>query len=112
MAIKNINKEPREGEHKSAAYRSKGDPAEYFVMVKLDGSEPEEVVTGEDGREYEKTDHIPIDVNAIPDCVRNDLAAATLEFIRDALKQPGVREMLDKRIAAKKASHKGNADKN
>lgn len=103
MAIKNINKEPSEGGYKSAAYKSKEGPAEYFLMVKLDGSEPEEVITGEDGREYEKTDHIPIDVNAIPDHVRNELAEATLEAFKVFLHQPGNREKLDKITASRKA---------
>ena len=42
---------------------------------------------------------ITIDTTAIPAHVREDLAAATLEFIREILRQPGGRERLD----AKKA---------
>lgn len=42
---------------------------------------------------------VVIDVNLIPEHTKEDLAAATLEFIRAILKQPDGREMLD----AKKA---------
>lgn len=44
---------------------------------------------------------IKIDVNSIPAHVRDDLAAATLEFIKEILNQPGGREMLN----AKSAEH-------
>lgn len=43
---------------------------------------------------------IKIDVNSIPAHVRDDLAAATLEFIKEILNQPGGREMLDEKTAA------------
>lgn len=92
-----------DGEHKSAAYKSKDEPTKYFVMVKLDGSELEEVVIGEDGREYEKTDHVPINVNQIPDHVRDDLAKATLEAFQKFIHQPGPRERLDAVTTIRKA---------
>ena len=37
-----------------------------------------------------------INVSEIPDCVREDLARATLEMVRNILAQPGGREMLDR----------------
>ena len=46
-----------------------------------------------------KKDTIKIDVSSIPDYVRDDLAAATLEFMKWILEQPSGREMLDVRIA-------------
>lgn len=71
-------------------------------MVELDGSEPEERFIGEDGREYEKTDHIPIDFDSVPQHVREELAKATLEMVWDILQQPGGREMLAAKTAARK----------
>lgn len=50
------------------------------------------------------TDSIKIDFSAIPDHVREELAAATLECVRSFLQQPGGREFLDARKAAKKAA--------
>ena len=44
-------------------------------------------------------DTIKIDVGLIPNYVRNDLAAATLEFMKRILEQPGGRETLDTKIA-------------
>lgn len=48
------------------------------------------------------TDNIKIDFSAIPDFVREDLAATTLDCVQAFLRQPGGKEMLDARIVAKK----------
>lgn len=55
--------------------------------------------------EYEivDSDSVRLDVSLIPEHVRDELAAATLEFVRNTLRQPGGREMLDARTAARKA---------
>lgn len=68
--------------------------------------------------EYEVADSVKLDVSLIPDHVRDELAAATLELVRSILRQPGGREMLDskrdeleafkKRMAAKQAAMKGD----
>lgn len=50
------------------------------------------------------TDTIKIDFAAIPDHVRDDLAEATLKSVRSFLRQPGGREFLDARKAAKRAA--------
>lgn len=47
---------------------------------------------------------VQINIAEIPVSVRNDLAAATLDFIHGILRQPGGREMLDARTAARKAA--------
>ena len=52
----------------------------------------------------ELTDSLHINVNEIPDYVRAELAAATLDLIRGILRQPGGRAALDERIKAKKAA--------
>ena len=44
-------------------------------------------------------DTIKIDVGLIPNYVRDDLTAATLEFMKRILEQPGGRETLDTKIA-------------
>lgn len=51
--------------------------------------------------EGELTTAIHVDVTAIPDYVRDDLAAATLAFVRGLLRLPGGRELLDAKIAAR-----------
>lgn len=43
----------------------------------------------------ELTDSIHINVDEIPDHVRDGLAAAVLDMVRNILAQPGGREMLD-----------------
>ena len=58
--------------------------------------------------EGEETCAIHIDTAAIPDGVRDNLAAATLDFIHGILRQPGGREALDARIAASKAASAAN----
>jgi hypothetical protein len=50
------------------------------------------------------TNTIKIDFAAIPDYVREELADATLESVRAFIRQPGGREFLDARKAAKKAA--------
>lgn len=71
--------------------------------------------------EYEVVDSVKLDVSLIPDHVRDEFAAAALEFVRNIIRQPGGREMLranaEKRkmreaaeaakIAAKSAALKG-----
>ncbi len=49
------------------------------------------------------TEAVHINVAEIPDHVRDDLAAATLDFVRGILRQPGGRAALDAKIKAKKA---------
>ena len=52
----------------------------------------------------ELTAAIHINVAEIPDHARDDLAAATLDFVRGILCQPGGRAALDAKINAKKAA--------
>jgi len=47
---------------------------------------------------------ITIDINLVPDYVWEDLAATTVECVREFLRQPGGREFLDAKIAAKEAA--------
>ena len=56
-------------------------------------------------------DQIHIDVNLIPEWTRDRLCAATLDFIKGILRQPGGKEMLDAETArrhAAQAAEKGN----
>ena len=48
----------------------------------------------------ELTTKIHINVDEIPDHVRDELAASTLELIRNILRQPGGRAALDAKIKA------------
>ena len=50
----------------------------------------------------ELTDSIHINVDEIPDHVRDELAAATLDFIRRLLSNPETREMLKARTEERK----------
>lgn len=51
-----------------------------------------------------KENHIQINTKLIPDFVRDDLAKATLEAVISFLQQPGGRDMLDARIAARRSN--------
>lgn len=64
---------------------------------------PEDIAP-EYGHESGLTNVIKIDFNAIPDHVQEELAAATLDSVKSFLRQPGGREFLDVRKAAKKAA--------
>ena len=98
--VKRQNKTQLAGnENRSSAYKSKADPLQPMMVMKMEGSEPNE----SGGIVYERADHIHIDFDAIPDCVRDDLAVATLNLLRGILRQPGGREMLDAETAARKA---------
>lgn len=50
---------------------------------------------------------IHINLDEIPDHVRDNLAAATLDFVRGVLRQPGGREALDAKIKAANSSSTG-----
>lgn len=52
----------------------------------------------------EQTAAVHINVAEIPDHTRDDLAAATLDFVRGILRQPGGRAALDAKIKTKKAA--------
>ena len=52
----------------------------------------------------ESVDRIHIDVSLIPDYKRDQLCAATLEFIKGILRQPAGREMLDAETARRHAA--------
>ncbi|MBR2943358.1 MAG: hypothetical protein IKB82_08170 [Clostridia bacterium] len=54
--------------------------------------------------EGELTEIITVDPTQIPAPVRDGLAAATLDMIYGILRQPGGREALDAKIAARKAA--------
>ena len=49
--------------------------------------------------EGDQTEDVHIDISAIPDHVRDDLAEATLDFIRSILQQPGGRERIERKKA-------------
>lgn len=50
------------------------------------------------------TGRIHIDTSKIPDAARDYLSASTMELILNILRQPGGREALDARTAARKAA--------
>lgn len=54
--------------------------------------------------EGEITDTITVDLDAIPGFIWDSLAAATMDLVRDILRQPGGRELLDAKTAARKAA--------
>lgn len=114
-------KYPPMNEWKSAPYKSKEEPYSYFVLVKPYASDLEDVVIGEDGREYVKTDRIPINLDEIPEYQRRELARATLEMVQRFYERPGAKEAFEKwkaerdarklmEIKAAKETVKSNAD--
>ena len=50
-----------------------------------------------------KESSIEFDPSLVPDHVREEISRATLDLIKSILQQPGGREMLDARTAARKA---------
>ncbi len=52
----------------------------------------------------ELTETVHINVAEIPDYTRDKIAAATLDFVRGILHQPGGRAALDAKIKARKAA--------
>lgn len=59
----------------------------------------------------ELTDSIHINVDEIPDYVRDDLAAATLDFIRRLLSNPETRKMLEAKTEERRKRLAGRLDK-
>lgn len=55
----------------------------------------------------ELTDSIHINVDEIPDHVRDELAASVLDMVRGILAQPGGREMLDAKSRERKGQKPG-----
>lgn len=88
----------KNGESNSAAYKSRTKPAQYIVVVKLDGSTQKAESIEHEGIIYDRTDHVEFDLDSVPDYVRDRLAAATLECYREFIKKPGAIELLDKKI--------------
>ena len=86
---------------KFSAYKSRTDPPQYFVQDRLDGKELEDTIEW-DGAIYDKTDYLPIDLDAIPNHVRRDLARATLEYYEGLVKIPEMAERLDAITEARK----------
>lgn len=79
----------------------KGDNSAYELLQ--DGDYESEDILVHNGVVYERTDEVKIDVTLIPDHVRDDLAAATLEAVQRFIRRPGGRKYLDSKIAFKKS---------
>lgn len=94
----------KNGESNSAAYKSRTEPAQYIVVVKLDGSTQKAESIEHEGIIYDRTDHVEFDLDSVPDYVRDRLAAATLECYREFIKKPGAIELLDKKTRERKAA--------
>lgn len=94
----------KNGESNSAAHKSRTEPAQYIVVVKLDGSTQKAESIEHEGIIYDRTDHVEFDLDSVPDYVRERLAAATLECYREFIKKPGAIELLDKKMRERKAA--------
>jgi hypothetical protein len=58
--------------------------------------------------EGELTTDIKVDTNLIPESVRDDLAATTLDAVREYFQQPGVQEKFEKWQASRKPNNRLN----
>jgi len=78
-----------------------------MVIIPLteDAQEPEQIIE-ERGVEYERVDCIKIDVNQIPDRVRDSLVEATFKAYKEFIKVPGNLKKLKRRIAEKERAAK------
>ena len=99
-----IVKQKNENKSDSAVYKSRTKPAQYIVVVKLDGSTQKAESIEHEGIIYDRTDHVEFDLDSVPDYVRDRLAAATLECYREFIKKPGAIELLDKKMRERKAA--------
>ena len=72
-----------------------------------DGFYESEDILIDDGVIYERTDDVRIDLNSIPEHVKLELAAATLELVENFMRQPGAREFLNKQEELRKKSTRG-----
>lgn len=87
-------------EIKSYASRSGDSKADNLQHEGLDQSED---ILIQDGVVYERiADDFKIDLNLVPDYVRDELASATLKAVKKFISQPGGREYLDQKKALKK----------
>lgn len=87
---------------KSSAYKSRTDPPQYTVFAKLDGSELDEVIERE-GIVYDRTDHIPIDLDAMPEYMKERLFKASWELTKRIMSQPELRRKMEEKTAARLA---------
>ena len=101
--MSNQRKEVPLEQPESHAYKSKTDPPQYIVIASLTDTwnGPGEVFE-EDGIVYERTDHVEIDLDQIPDHVRDDLARTVIEMAREYFRQPGIEEKYQAWLKEKK----------
>ena len=97
-------KQKRESESNSAAYKSRTGSTQYIVVVNFDGSEPKEKCIEHDEVLCDWTDRVTFDLDAVPDHIRDSLAAATLELVSSIKAQPGGATQLEARAKARRAN--------
>lgn len=91
---------------KSCAYRSRTDPPEYVVIVSLLGKDLGDVVE-QGGVVYDRIDHIPIYLEAIPAFRKEALGRAALNLAEKCFAQPGAEEEYQKWLIGWKARESG-----
>lgn len=68
----------------------------------IDESEDRLVIHGDVVYEKISPEGIRVDTDAVPDHVRDDLAAATLSFVMECMRCPEIREKMDIRMREKR----------
>ena len=105
MSNKQEKSSPLRSNRASSAYKSKTDPPMYFAKCYLDGRETEETII-EDGITYERTDYIELDLDSIPQHVRDDLSRSVLIAVKEFYAQPGAEERYQKWLKNRKKTSK------
>ena len=91
----------------SRTYKSRTDPPMYITLAHLDGREPEERIIRE-GIAYDQTDHIELDLEAIPEHVRNDLAKFAISLAKEYFSKPGNEERYQEWLKERKKHQQAN----
>ena len=96
---KSKNEIPRE----TYSYISTDGSGTGMVIVPLAEAYKPEETEELNGVVYKRVDELHVDVNQIPDHVRDRLAAAALEAVKEWMKDPETRKQIEDRTAKRKA---------
>ena len=98
-----MNKSKNEIPKETYSYVSTDGSGTGMVIVPLAEAYKPKETEELNGVVYKRVDELRVDVNQIPDHVRDLLAAATLEAVKEWMKDPETRKQIDERTAKRKA---------
>lgn len=98
-----MKKDRNEIQGETYSYISTDGSGTGMVIVPLTETYEPKEVEELNGVVYRRVDELHIDVNQIPDHVRDSLAVATLEAVREWMKDPETRKRIKERSAKRNA---------